>query len=610
MGAIISVGVICYGIIGLALLTFWLISRKREPRTSVSSNTANIAEPIIMSQRQSSPFSLAEFRPATLRTTEAGVIITSALLAMTATACQEGFMRHSIELTCSEINRCHYEFRREILFNKVQATLCIQLRHQNASIGYIKVHRVSEHLECQKISHFWTKETYTQVQQVTRCRGMGSCYEDKCESLSPSEIVPELNSTAVYPGYSACSIQCSGINCVCPIPIRACTFYRVSHVPISSQVYEVFECAAWIPTINLNVDINFYKVKKHGQLSLRPYSTKEFGKFRFTVISTQIPQTELHQKFAQTSNETLLIPSHFVSAVICKTRHQAQSEFSSCNTAHFCECDVNGIKPSCRCPYDTFSELRRNNGNVLPLATPQIEINSAFGTVVAKTNEVETTVTVTSDSQFESAHLHEDKPCSIKVMKIRGCYSCRQGSTVGISCFARSDSWTTVTCADITFPIECGPNNKTTEVRIAFEKAIVDTTCRTTCGKRNITVKLSGILNYVSDSGESAVLLTNATRKIPQLDWFEDLRFPDLSPLKMVLIEHWKLTIAVASSFAILALLTYLFGPIFLLVLAKFTVSVTLLFINVACTLLKSSVSALLKGIHGARRLSNANRQA
>ncbi|KAK6015876.1 hypothetical protein OSTOST_18649 [Ostertagia ostertagi] len=359
-GAILSIGVFCYVIISLVLLVLWLIFRKKEPTKTVVATSTNIVLSTTSSMRENRPFSLANFRPASPSSMVTVLLVTILLLVALGSACQDGYMRHSVDITCSQHNECHYEYKREILFNSIQTSLCVQLRHENKSVGNIKIERVSEHLTCQKVSYFWTRETRYQVDRVTRCRGMGSCNHDTCESLHPSAIIPELNATAQYPGYTYCSTQCSGVDCICLIPWyiprRVCTFFRISHIPTSQRVYEIFGCAAWRPKITLKISIEMYNARENGTISLIPYQTKEFAHFNFTVISTHTPELGLHEKYAQTDNETLIVPIDHIFAVTCLTYDKSISNFSLCTNARYCDCDATGVTPSCRCPYNTFEQ--------------------------------------------------------------------------------------------------------------------------------------------------------------------------------------------------------------------------------------------------------------
>lgn len=67
-------------------------------------------------------------------------------------SCQEGYTRYSAELTCTQRDLCHYEFKHEIMFNSVMRVLCIELHHGNSSVGYVKVQRKQVRLRCTKES--------------------------------------------------------------------------------------------------------------------------------------------------------------------------------------------------------------------------------------------------------------------------------------------------------------------------------------------------------------------------------------------------------------------------------------------------------------------------
>ncbi|KAK6061556.1 hypothetical protein COOONC_00781 [Cooperia oncophora] len=71
-------------------------------------------------------------------------------LASLNSACQHGFMRHSAELVCNENNHCHLEYSRELLFNRLQSELCIEIWHANKSVGLAKFVRKSVELNALK----------------------------------------------------------------------------------------------------------------------------------------------------------------------------------------------------------------------------------------------------------------------------------------------------------------------------------------------------------------------------------------------------------------------------------------------------------------------------
>ncbi|KAK6032577.1 hypothetical protein OSTOST_01244 [Ostertagia ostertagi] len=599
-GALLSVAVIGYTIlVGFGFLLWLVLRGKQKPATTVS-NSTNIALQVVTPHQERIPFTLTSFKPALIQPSLSILLAAIAAGITGVSSCQEGYTRHSVDLICTGVSACHYEYRREILFNKVMTSLCVQLRHANTSVGYIKIRRRSVQLECAKNSLFWTRDTRHYVRHMTRCRGMGSCTNDKCETMAPSDSIPEMTDSLSDPGYNACSIECSGINCICPFPFRHCTFYRVAHTPISTQTYEVFACSAWLPMISLDVSVQLYNSQNNSRMTLHPYSTRKFSDFAFTVISIQTPHIPLNEKFALSRSEAVKLPREFTFPVTCRSEQQAQHNFSMCTNMHFCNCDISGTQPNCRCPHHSLSSLRRSSDFHLPLSTPHVTLARQKNTVIAESDESEIVVLIKSQRRLDSAHLNINAPCTITTGRLEGCYNCEHGSRINISCYAPVASWTTIACAQELFSIECGPENKTTEVKIAFNKAIVTSECYTTCENKNVSVKINGILYYhTQQAGLQDIFVHNTIRKIPQTDWLNDVHIPDLSPLWKVALDHWKLTITVVVALMTGIILTYICGPIVALLFVQMLGHITAISAQFTLASIQSARNSVVARVRG-----------
>ncbi|VDL68015.1 unnamed protein product, partial [Nippostrongylus brasiliensis] len=154
---------------------------------------------------------------------------------------------------------------------------------------------------------------------TTRCRGMGSCTDKKCETMQPTEVPPDLNDETPTPAYTACSLQCTGVNCLCAIPFRACTFYRLKHMPLSEKIFEIFRCTAWQPIVMIEISVQVYNHHRKGVISLLPYTTKKYGDLTLSVVSIQTPFMNI-QRFALSENETFALPDDIDFAVACSSQ--------------------------------------------------------------------------------------------------------------------------------------------------------------------------------------------------------------------------------------------------------------------------------------------------
>lgn len=169
-GSILLVSIICCCLLSLILLLIWFMLNRCRRQQTVASITSSIELTVTSTQRANTPFYLSTLRPSKLYLTET-ILVAIAVVCALSSACQNDYMRHSIELTCSQRGVCRYEFRHALLFNHIQTYLCMQLRYENVNIDQVKVKHISENLVCKKVSLFWIRDTHQRLDHVTR-RGM------------------------------------------------------------------------------------------------------------------------------------------------------------------------------------------------------------------------------------------------------------------------------------------------------------------------------------------------------------------------------------------------------------------------------------------------------
>ncbi|KAK6765601.1 hypothetical protein RB195_025486 [Necator americanus] len=224
------------------------------------------------------------------------VIICAVICAVITSAqgCQHGYMRHNADLICNGKTRCHYEYNRELYFNKLQSVLCIEIFHGNKTVGTAKfVKKKTVEFKCAKATESFTRMTRTHVYHIKRCAQAGSCTTQMCETISANETIPDLKSAAKYPGYSGCFSSCGGLLCGCFMPQAACTFYRVAQIPITKRVYEVTRCPHWSPEIKLEIEVNLFNKTRLFTQSFSPYALVKTDVFNVTVISMQKPASTI-----------------------------------------------------------------------------------------------------------------------------------------------------------------------------------------------------------------------------------------------------------------------------------------------------------------------------
>lgn len=184
---------------------------------------------------------------------------------------------------------------------------------------------------------------------AVRCPQAGSCTQGACARLRSNDTVIELIRESLYPGYSGCESSCGGIARGCLLPLPACSFYRVAHVPRNQQVYEVIDCSEWKPSVHIEIAMTIYnKVQQKEKMILQPYVTEKFENFEITAISVQKPQLAvLDKRFALSNSGSLMIPDTFRLPVECPDHHTAEKQFHNCKNRMICACS--GTSPPTKC---------------------------------------------------------------------------------------------------------------------------------------------------------------------------------------------------------------------------------------------------------------------
>ncbi|PIO59175.1 hypothetical protein TELCIR_19370 [Teladorsagia circumcincta] len=568
-GAIASSAVLIYIIIAVIMGIIWIAvkitNKLKSPKIAVEPgrNKPEVPTAPVCS------FELTPL-PSTLL-----VLCTLICLMSTTGACQHGFMRHSADLVCNEKNQCHLEYSRELLFNRLQSELCIEILHGNRTVGTAKFTKKSIDFECSKATEFYTRPTKLSVYHAKRCATAGSCNKNKCETIKQNETVHELRHASKYPGYSGCMNSCGGIFCGCGLPLPSCWFYKIAHRPVSDRIFEIVQCPHWTTTVKLEIEVTIGNRTEKVERSFTPYMVNSIDNFNITVISIQRPLYPLENKrFAIAKDKSYLLPPNFQVAVACNTPTQALKEFSTCSNRIQCNC---GNSPrNCQCPDDSFQKLCDNPQSTLPLKTAHANINVREGNIVATSNEEEMVLRIESKMlQDVVAELVINQECGFKISKLTGCYDCTLGAHFTAICKSPSKATVTVTCQSQQFLVTCGPSEEENEIILNFNHPIVNEQCNAHCSDRPTKFLLNGTLHYQLMKPQDIPVFEMKAHGVPlNHQWFNDISLPNIDPFLHTITSHWKLTLVALGTTLGFATLTYLGGPIVCVYILSFANSI------------------------------------
>ncbi|CAJ0609658.1 unnamed protein product [Cylicocyclus nassatus] len=493
VGAVITVAMIFYVISMLILISLWgMLSLIRITRKSPASvqNVYSINVPRENVQ-------LHSLNPTLF---SGGLVITlciAVLAGMNAVdACQHGFTRYSTNIVCSQ-NNCNLELSRELLFNRIQNEHCIEVHHQNRTVGLLKIKLRAASLTCSKESITYTRSTVHRVYSAVRCSQAGSCYGNVCDTISRNDTVPELSQARDFPGYIGCQYTCGGMSCGCLLPSPSCTFYKVAHTPVSGTVHEIIRCSEWTPSLHIEVESSLSQVIRKEGIVLTPYITAKLREFNITATSVQNSHLPvLNRRFALSSDTSLILPDDFRLPVECATRNEAMNNFKNCVNKIICDCNTGWTKHHCHYPDYSLRTVEDDSSNRLPLLAPFIEIHSNGSALSALVKDIETIVTVQSNILLDSAEFVYEEKCDNRMSNIVGCYSCLPGANINVTCLSKDPTEITISCDEISFSVQCGPTKPSTMMLLHLDSAVVQRKCHTSCGDRKWDLPLNGTLFY------------------------------------------------------------------------------------------------------------------
>lgn len=251
--------------------------------------------------------------------------------------------------------------------NTMQSEICLNLKYQNREVHIMKITVEELILRCRKETLYYTRNTLTQVQYRKRCPHMGTCTGLKCAKIQPDTLIEELDVANNYTGITYCSESCGGLGCSCGYPSSGCLFYRIYHVPVDNEIFEVFQCPSWFETIKLRIEqAQLNKPIQSYQIEIKPFSVKrlhdatiEITTFFFTPISL------LNKRYITNKQSTAHLSDETTFSYACTSYPNKKNLTTNCAIRDSCTCNPAEDSVNCYCTHNNVSQLGQLS-HVLP----------------------------------------------------------------------------------------------------------------------------------------------------------------------------------------------------------------------------------------------------
>nr|CAD2209125.1 unnamed protein product [Meloidogyne enterolobii] len=156
-------------------------------------------------------------------------------------------------------------------------------------LGAVTLTLRSLNLVCNPKTIAYLRSYQINTRSVWRCPTSGSCSGNFCSRVGPKTHIPELAELTNNVGNSGCIESSAVWSEGCGLPTASCYFYRWYAVPMSFDVYELFECPTWDFHINsvLRLTVNDYS--KEESVTLIPGWTQHSNNISLTPIAISNP---------------------------------------------------------------------------------------------------------------------------------------------------------------------------------------------------------------------------------------------------------------------------------------------------------------------------------
>ncbi|KAK6764443.1 hypothetical protein RB195_024676 [Necator americanus] len=234
----------------------------------------------------------------------------------------------------------------------------------------------------------------------------------------------------------------------------------------------------------------------------------------------------------------------------------------------------------------------RNSTAVLLLSTVHYNI-SAADTVSIDSHEAEVTMVITSRKEIQMTLIAIDPSCTINATNVTGCYSCTEAAKTTVYCYSEKPRELALDCSHQTFLLKCSTKSEANHLKLEYNHAHVQDRCRYQCGAQTHDILLAEKLLYHRSMTDDEIF-DSASKKVNGSLW-EGFSIPDMNPLMMAFVQHWKISLSVIATFAIVVLLIYAFGPSVIVALIKVITAIVELLLRTLFACLGDALKACLQ---------------
>ncbi|VDL74551.1 unnamed protein product [Nippostrongylus brasiliensis] len=472
--------------------------------------------------------------------------VISTCLVASADAC---LYTHSISVNntaCEQSNsliECRNILETTTTLSERRPQACFRIRSGNRTIGTMELKLQRVILICNPVVLFYTRDVDLITESAKRCDLAGSCNSQTCAHVSRTSVVPELRDTYDFPGVTRCSTSCGGIPCGCLLPMPGCLFSRTYAKPRSRTIYQVFHCATWTESVEMEYSFTQSGGKKTSErVNVITQGTQVLRNANITLQFVTMPTIPLlSSTFVQAidvnGTEVAIVGKDDFFSLRCPT-WESSKNVTECYVEDKCTCSLSDSTANCVCQNLDVHRRMASIQNRLPLSSSVLQLQDAHGRVYGTIHDAVADITITTSVGFQADSMISNEDCAIKASSVKGCYNCLSGAEVTFSCYAQQPVVAEIECDQKLFAAPCNSTTARTTVLIHPTTARYNESCLVRCGRETHHVILSGVLAFYPEWKISGT--NNASKHANYVDAFN---YPDLGHVLEVVLNNWRTTV-------------------------------------------------------------------
>ncbi|KAF7635993.1 Integrase catalytic domain-containing protein [Meloidogyne graminicola] len=272
------------------------------------------------------------------------------------------------------------------------------------------------------------------TRSVWRCPTSGSCSGSFCSQVGPNTHIPELVEAMDKVGVSECLESSAVWSSGCGLPTASCHFYRWYAVPMSLDVYELFECPTWDFHIKAELAVTVNDFTLEESLTLIPGWTHHGKNISLTPIAVTNPPAPILGIPFLTHGFSVALGKDVPLDLKCPDLPSARGFGCNISEEACRDCrHATGGTVTCQCREFDAEAILANPEARLPLTVGRHTLLTEDDQVYVEQTYTPIQIHIQMEN-FQLISQITESTCIIDPKEIKGCYKCLKGVQVEFTC--------------------------------------------------------------------------------------------------------------------------------------------------------------------------------